>query len=271
MTAPQTAPPTQLNTLAKIWREIKRLFRKKSKRHNPTEQRHGNPARQRHDVFIKSYCPICQHGSRYDFGEFNGRSKAICPNCRSLERHRFIWMVLEEQLKNQDHSECSMLHFAPEPCLSQYFEKLFGVNYITGDIAPGRAKQVVDITQICFPENRFDYIMCNHVLEHIIEDIKALSELYRVLKPHGIAYLAVPMRGNTTYENNDIVSPKERTKHFGQHDHVRYYGQDFIERVRSVGFSVDVVTAFELIKNDNLRITLGLMTNDKLFIARRIE
>ena len=221
-------------------------------------------------VPIKRYCPICQHGSKKFFEDFNGRTDARCAYCGSLERHRFSWLILANQLIRPENSNCSLLHFAPETCLLRHLETFFGVNYVTADIEPGRAKCVVDITDICFPENKFDYILCNHVLEHIIDDITALKELYRVLKPGGIAYISVPLyKMNSTYEDNSVTSPEERTKHFGQHDHVRRYGKDFIERIKSSGFSVEVKVSSDIMPHDGLRKILGLQGGETLFIAKK--
>ena len=275
---------TKPKGLAKIWREIKRPFRQVFGRsssspinsilsscENP-EIADSVPA----DVepkLIKRYCPVCQHGSEKIFEDFNGHTDRRCAYCGSLERHRFIWLALGNQLCRQEHSNCSLLHFAPESCFSQHFEFFFGDNYITGDLEPGRAKQVVDITNICFPENTFDYIYCCRVLEHIIDDITALKELYRVLKPGGTAYLSVPLRGEKTYEDYSITSPEERTKHFGQWDHVRFYGTDIIERIISVGFSVEVKTLADFVLHEGLRETLGfrkIMKEEKLFIAKKV-
>jgi SAM-dependent methyltransferase len=151
------------------------------------------------------------------------------------------------------------LHLAPEKCFRPLFAKWFGEdNYMTGDIEPGRAKKVVDITDICFSDESYDYIVCNHVLEHIPDDKKAFSELYRVLKKGGTAFLSVPIKGKTTYEDFSITDPDERTRHFGQFDHVRYYGMDFKERAESAGFSVEVITPETLIGNQAIRVLLGI-------------
>ena len=251
----QTASPPfhYFNIAKKIWREVKRPFKK-------IYRLCSTP--------IKRYCPVCRRGFKKLFEDVNSRPDVQCTCCGSLERHRFIWLLLDDRLCRQEHSNCSLLHFAPELCFSQHFEKLLGDNYVTGDIQPGRAKHVVDITNICFPENNFDYILCIHVLEHIIDDIAALKELYRVLKPGGTAYLSVPLRGQNTYEDYSCFTPEERTKHFGQWDHVRIYGEDIIERIRTVGFSIEAKTSSDLVQSDSLRKTLGL-NGGKLFVAKK--
>ncbi|MDR2438255.1 MAG: class I SAM-dependent methyltransferase, partial [Planctomycetaceae bacterium] len=146
---------------------------------------------------------------------------------------------------------------------------------MTGDIEPGRAKKVVDITNICFESESYDYIVCNHVLEHIPDDHKALNELYRVLKKRGTAFLSVPIKGEITDEDLSVVDPDERTKRFGQFDHVRYYGIDFKTRIESAGFQVSVIMSKDIIKNERLRELLGINVTEGnagniLFVAKKI-
>ncbi|MDR1964042.1 MAG: methyltransferase domain-containing protein [Planctomycetaceae bacterium] len=226
----------------------------------------------------KSFCPICQNGNRFSFicsGRLR-RPNSVCPVCGSFERHRFIWLCFENYwFKNGiDKTEITLLHFAPESCFKQKFHRLFGAGYMTGDITPGRAKKIVDITNIGFPDESYHYIVCNHVLEHIPDDKRALSELYRVLKKGGTAFLSVPIRGETTDEDLSVVDPAERTKRFGQYDHVRYYGLDFKNRIENTGFSVSIFTPGDVIKNEKIRILLGInntntMEDNILFIATK--
>lgn len=134
-----------------------------------------------------------------------------------------------------------MLHVAPELCFIDRFEKLENIDYITADIESPLAKVKMDIHDIPFEENTFDVIFCNHVLEHVTDDIRAMSEMKRVLKPNGWAILQIPFFHpipEKTYEDASITDPKEREKAFGQDDHVRMYGKDYADRLRSVGFDV---------------------------------
>jgi ubiquinone/menaquinone biosynthesis C-methylase UbiE len=98
----------------------------------------------------------------------------------------------------------------------------------------------VDITNIPFEDSVFDVILCNHVLEHIPDDLNAMAELYRVLKSGGWGIFQVPLdnRNNSTYEDFSITTPEARQKAFGQKDHVRIYGKDYPDRLRKVGFDV---------------------------------
>lgn len=134
-----------------------------------------------------------------------------------------------------------MLHVAPEICFMERFEALDNLEYITADIESPLAKVKMDIHEIPFEDNSIDIIFCNHVLEHVDDDMKALSEMKRVLKPGGWAILQVPFfypLPKTTYEDKSIVDPKEREKAFGQDDHVRMYGEDYGARLASSGFRV---------------------------------
>lgn len=134
-----------------------------------------------------------------------------------------------------------MLHIAPELCFIDRFESLKNLDYITGDIESPLAKVKMDIHEIPFEDDTFDVIFCNHVLEHVDDDIKAMQEMRRVLKPGGWAILQVPFfypLKETTYEDKSITSPAEREIAFGQDDHVRMYGKDYAERLASSGFKV---------------------------------
>jgi SAM-dependent methyltransferase len=221
---------------------------------------------------IRSYCPICNRGSSLPFLRVIIHQRSVdtsCPTCGSFARHRFIWMCLENE-GLLEREELSLLHFAPEKCFISKFEKIFGKNYMTGDIRPGRAKKVIDITNICFESESYNYIICNHVLEHIPDDRKALSELYRVLKKDGTVFLSVPIRGETTDEDLSVVDPEERTKRFLQFDHVRLYGMDFKTRIESVGFKVSIITDNDIIKNEKLRKLLDISIYENiLFVARK--
>jgi len=153
-----------------------------------------------------------------------------------------------------------MLHVAPELCFIDRFESLPNLDYITADIESPLAKVKMDIHQIPFEDNTFDVIFCNHVLEHVDDDIQALSEMHRVMKPGGWAILQVPFfypLPDTTYEDKNITDPSEREKAFGQDDHVRMYGKDYAARLASVGFRVvEERMIDELSADEKLRFAL---------------
>lgn len=187
-------------------------------------------------------CPVCESKFRkfLPYGR-KSRSNALCPKCLALERHRLIWLFLKSKT-DFFTAPLKMLHIAPELCFMDRFESLENLEYITADIESPLAKVKMDIHEIPFEENSFDVIFCNHVLEHVDSDIKALQEMKRVLRPGGWAILQVPFffpLNDETIEDPSITDPKERERLFGQDDHVRLYGKDYNARLASVGFKVE--------------------------------
>ncbi len=195
-------------------------------------------------------CPIC--GSEYsEFAPYGvkNRRNARCHNCKSMERHRLLYLYLKNKLNLlQSTSQVDLLHFAPEKVFYNLFSVQSNINYTPCDLNPdlydfdGPVEvQKVDITKIPFENDWFDLILCNHVLEHIPDDRKAMKELFRVMKKggHGIFQVPIKYELKETYEDWSITSEPEREKAFGQKDHVRWYGSDYPERLSSVGFTVD--------------------------------
>ncbi len=170
------------------------------------------------------------------------RPNVLSPSTLSLERHRLLWLYLKNKT-NFFTAKKKVLHMAPEQCFLKRFKKLKNLDYITADLYSPIVDIKADILDLPFKDNSFDIIFCNHVLEHIEDDIKAMRELYRVLKPNGMGIFQIPqdMSLKNTYEDFSIISPEERAKHFGQYDHVRVYGKDYFDRLRSVGFKVNEV------------------------------
>ena len=184
-------------------------------------------------------CPICNHAYRkfLPYGRINPRPNALCPSCLSLERHRLIWLYLREKT-DFFKKPLSVLHIAPEQCFMKQFEAVHKVNYITADIESPLAKVKMDIHEMPFADNTFDAVLCNHVLEHVTSDIKAMEEIRRVLKPGGWAIVQVPFFSpvpDQTVEDQSIVTPREREIHFGQDDHVRKDGKDYTQRIERSG------------------------------------
>ncbi len=193
-------------------------------------------------VGSKVTCNVCDRSFRkfLPYGRIP-RSNALCPNCLSLERHRLMYLFLQNKT-NFFKDNIKLLHVAPEICFIEKFEALPNIDYITADIESPLAKVKMDIHNIPFEENTFDVAFCNHVMEHVADDQKAMSELYRVLKPGGWAIIQIPFFHpipDKTFEDPSITDKKSREKIFGQDDHVRLYGKDYGDRLRSVGFQVD--------------------------------
>jgi SAM-dependent methyltransferase len=213
-------------------------------------------------------CPVCQKTFKkfLPYGRINPRQNALCPSCMSLERHRLIWLYLQERsdfFKTKKH----VLHIAPEACFINRFERLHGDQYITADIESPLAKVKMDIHQIPFKDNTFDVVLCNHVLEHVNNDIQAMSEIQRVLKPHGFAIMQVPFFQpipDETYEDLSITDPKEREKAFGQDDHVRKFGKDYLSRIEQAGL-VAVEDAFINTIPADKRFFYGLAEGEMIY------
>ncbi|MEZ4904601.1 MAG: class I SAM-dependent methyltransferase [Spirosomataceae bacterium] len=185
-------------------------------------------------------CTVCQSKFRQflPYGR-KGRDNALCPHCMSLERHRLMQLYLQRKT-NFFTANIKLLHVAPEYCFIDRFEKMKNIEYITADIESPLAKVKMDIHQIPFEANTFDVAFCNHVMEHVNDDIKAMSEIYRVLKPGGWAIIQSPQDWSraTTYEDPTITDPREREKHFWQDDHLRLFGRDYGQRLQKAGFIV---------------------------------
>jgi predicted SAM-dependent methyltransferase len=173
----------------------------------------------------------------YGYGE--QRSNALAPGSLSLERHRLLWLYLKNET-DFFSAPLKVLHIAPEQAFLKRFKKYKNLDYITADLYSPLADIKADITKLPFKNNEFDVILCNHVLEHIEDDNKAMKELFRVLKKGGWGIFQIPqdLKRETTYEDASITNPKDRTKHFGQYDHVRVYGRDYFDKLRKVGFTV---------------------------------
>ena len=176
------------------------------------------------------------------YGYESQRENVLSPSTLSLERHRLLWLYL------QDHTDFftsphKVLHFAPEQAFYKRFRNLENLDYTTTDLESPLADVKADICNLPFKNDSFDFILCNHVLEHIADDTKAMQEIFRVLEPGGTAILQIPqdLSREKTFEDDTITDRKERAMVFGQYDHVRVYGKDFFDKLRSVGFKVEEV------------------------------
>jgi len=202
--------------------------------------------------FGKNYhCPICISNLReLRPAGVKQRPNATCPVCGSLERHRMLWTFFQQETNLFSEVSKRMLHIAPEPCFSAPLSRCPSIDYLSADLMTPAMVQM-DITDIQFPDDSFDVIYCSHVLEHVPEDRKAMKELARVLKSSGWAILQVPMGDQPTYEDPSITDPEERTRLFGQSDHVRRYGPDYKNRLEESGFKVSVIAYLDQFNSEN--------------------
>ncbi len=189
----------------------------------------------------KVECPVCgKHFRKFlPYGYGKAMDNRLCPNCLSLERHRLIWLYLKQR-SNFFSAPLKVLHFAPEQPFLKRFRALKNLDYTTADLDSPIADLHLDVTNIDLPDNQYDVVICNHVLEHVNDVNKAFSEIKRILKPGGWAILMVPINPDVdTWEDPSITDPEERKRCFGQYDHVRQFGRDYAQVLEKAGFTVD--------------------------------
>ena len=206
----------------------------------------------------KHLCNVCGKGlSQFVLLATND---LLCPFCGSLPRNRRLWQVL-----NKQGVTGAVLDFSPSRCLYREMTKKGDVDYVSTDFAGEfEAQQSYDITDIPEPDSRFDWVVCYHVLEHVEDDQKAMSELFRVLKNGGKAIVQTPFKDGDIFEDTTIRTPKERLKYFGQEDHVRIYSVHGLKsRLEQVGFTVRVL------EFDEPHDKLGLKESETILIASK--
>lgn len=187
-------------------------------------------------------CPLCGRSFRrlMPYGYVTSREHALCPHCLSLERHRLLWLYLTRET-TLFQSLPELLHIAPEVCLMRHLKPHYKATpnrYRTADLESPLADLHFDVQQIPLRDETVDVVICNHLLEHVADDRQAIRELHRILRRGGWGVLLSPVDLNraTTFEDDTITDRDERTRIFGQYDHRRLYGNDFVERLREAGF-----------------------------------
>ena len=218
------------------------------------------------------HCNLCGRGFA-QFAPYGGRPGRMCPGCFSLERHRLLKYYLDKH-GGLLTGGVSILHFAPEKCLRALFTAPDQVRYETADlmtqflpILETKPAHVMSITDIGFPDNTFDLFVCNHVLEHVPDDRRAMCEITRVLRPGGRALLQVPINGNSDQTQEDPTFDRlQRRKHYGSQDHLRYYAAaDFSRRLADCGLTV---TQFR-VADPVIREHNQLLAGEILFVAQK--
>lgn len=225
----------------------------------------------------KRVCPVCNTPVRLylpvlrEDGSGLFRRDVKCPVCASYERHRAYALMMKEKDIFHKKEGIKILHFAPEQCFYQWFSKAENVDYYPVDLRPDpRNRDIVDITNIPYEDNMFDFIMCTHVLEHVEDDKKAMKELYRVLKKGGNALINVPINAayEHSFENPEYNTPELRLKYYGNVDHVRWYGRDYADLLREAGFVVEESTPFLNVSEEFLKKN-GVYANEKIHWCKK--
>ncbi|MFA7615838.1 MAG: methyltransferase domain-containing protein [Weeksellaceae bacterium] len=205
------------------------------------------------------------------YGYEKQRQNVLSPGTLSLERHRLMWLYLKNET-GFFNDQLKVLHMAPEQSFYKRFRKLKNLDYTTCDLNSPIADVKADIQDLPFEDNSFDVIFCNHVLEHVADHKKALSELYRVMEPGGWGIFQVPIRYqlDKTFEDPTITDKKERIEKFGQYDHVRVYGMDYYDTLKSAGFEVEKVVLSNKLTDEEIK-RFALEKNEILPVVRKVR
>lgn len=198
------------------------------------------------------------------------RENGICPICGTHDRIRWILIVLERYTSILSKA-CTVLHIAPEKSLGDKIKENTLCEYLTGDIVLGKAQYQVDVTDMQFQNNKFDYIICNHVLEHVDNCEKAISEFKRCLKKNGKLILSFPVcLDKRTFEDNSIKEDDEKIKYYGQSDHCRLFGYDTEDYLKKQGLRVSTIYVKEELTENEIEM-LALIREDRTYICSKLE
>ena len=214
-------------------------------------------------------CNVCGNQLRkfLPYGR-KARENALCPHCLALERHRLMWLYLEQKT-GFFKDNLKVLHVAPELCFIDRFNKLSNLEYITGDLESPLAQVKMDIHHIPFEAETFDVVFCNHVMEHVADDIAACAEINRVLRKGGWGIIQSPVYDlEKSIEDPSITDPAERERVFGQRDHVRKYGKDYADRLRKSGLQIEE-DAFVTTLPGEVVTRHGLPPEEIIFVCRK--
>jgi Methyltransferase domain len=216
------------------------------------------------------HCPVCATSTR-GFAEFGvvARPDARCIICDSLERHRLAWLYFTRKTDLFDGRPKQVLHVSPEPCFERKLQRAFGPGYLTADLLDPRAMVKMDVSDIPYPNEMFDVILCSHVLQYVPDDKRAMRELYRVLKPGGWAMLLVPTApGRTEEPAGTAATARADAFDATWETQARHYGQDYAERLRDCGFDVSINRASDLESPEEIT-RMGLADAGEIFCCTK--
>lgn len=229
-------------------------------------------------------CNFCNYKAKYFFvggnpqavltkyGVIGGgrRTHCYCPNCRSKDRDRSLALFLDKELKISKEAY-KVLHFAPEAIIERMLRPLDNLDYKTADLLMKNVDYQLDLLQLQIEDDQYDLIICNHVLEHIDNDLQAMQEIFRVLKPGGTAIMQTPIADKlaTTLEDPEIIDPIARLETYGQADHVRLYGWDYPLKLRQAGFSLQVKYLQQILGTEAVR-EAAVIENEPFFIGKKL-
>lgn len=238
-----------LMTLSMIDRKIFKCF----------FSRHLIPKRCTCNICGKTFHNHIAHGNDTECSRMHDTTMGLrfsdCPWCGVSDKHRFLWEIIDSYLGIEKDRNVRVLHFAPEkPIQNKLVEKYIDMEYISGDLSPGKAQYIIDMTDIHYPDNSFDIVIASQVLEHVPDETKALKELGRVIKENGVIVLSVPIAWDVEKTKDEkIEDSKKRENLYGQSDHVRLYGKDYAERIQRIsGLKVKQYVPRELFNRNEL-------------------
>ena len=219
----------------------------------------------------KYTCPCCGwriRGFTAGGGSLKQRELGYCPRCNSKSRHRRIWLFLQAHT-NLSTERLRLLEVGPKFSFARRFSRMANLEYVAGDLQKHPNTNLrMDVTSLPLYSDSFDALICVHVLEEVVNDRLAMDEIYRVLKPGGWALISVPTDMETkTYEDWSIVLPDDRQRAFGEPAHVRAYGYDLEDRLRSSGFDVEVNLSYDL--PVEIRSKYGLRNDENIFFCKK--
>ena len=244
------------------------------------------------------YCPLCERSAHeftpnqasagqdivdtYGIVSMGRRPHYRCPWCNSSDKERLVWLFLNAKTDLLAGTQPkSVLHVAPERNTMHRLKEVPGLSYTAGDMFEGDERYssgrygdavYLDITDMSqFKDGMFDAVICNHVMEHVPDDARAMREIFRVLKPGGFAVVQTPVSRiiPASIEDARADTPQKRLAAFGQIDHVRIYAEeDYCRRLAGAGFDAQALDQSSFVSKEQAR-RCGVNTQEKLYLAKR--